>query len=45
MQLEVAKGISKCIDEDKLNSENIIPSVFDKRIVDLVCDIICSFKK
>lgn len=45
MQLEVAKGISNCIDEDKLNSENIIPSVFDKRIVDLVCDIICSFKK
>ena len=45
MQLEVAKGISKCIDEDKLNSQNIIPSVFDKRIVDLVCDIICSFKK
>lgn len=45
MQLEVAKGISKCIDEDKLNSENIIPSVFDKIIVDLVCDIICSFKK
>ncbi|EEH98003.1 hypothetical protein CSBG_01629 [Clostridium sp. 7_2_43FAA] len=45
MQLEVAKGVSKCIDEDKLNSENIIPSVFDKRIVDLVCGIICSFKK
>lgn len=45
MQLEVAKGISKCINEKELNSENIIPSVFDKRIVNLVCDIICSFKK
>lgn len=45
IQLEVARGISKCIEEDELNSENIIPSVFDKRIVDLVCDIVCSFKK
>lgn len=45
MQLEVAKGISNCIKENELNSENIIPSVFDKRIVDLVCDVICSFKE
>ncbi len=45
MQLEVAKGIANCIKENELNSENIIPSVFDKRIVDLVCNIICSFKE
>lgn len=45
MQLEVAKGIANCIKENELNSENIIPSVFDKKIVDLVCDIICSFKE
>ncbi|EOR24924.1 MULTISPECIES: NADP-dependent malic enzyme [Clostridium] len=45
MQLEVAKGIANCIKENELNSENIIPSVFDKRIVDLVCDVICSFKE
>lgn len=45
MQLEVAKAISNCIDEKDLNVNNIIPSVFDKRVVDLVCDIIYSFKK
>ncbi|MCM0648051.1 NADP-dependent malic enzyme [Clostridium swellfunianum] len=45
IQLAVARGISGCIDEAELNCENIIPSVFDKRIVDLVCDIVCSFKK
>jgi malate dehydrogenase (oxaloacetate-decarboxylating) len=45
MQLEVAKGIANCIKENELNSENIIPSVFDKRIVDLVCNVICSFKE
>lgn len=45
MQLEVAKGIANCIKENELNSENIIPSVFDKKTVDLVCDIICSFKE
>ena len=45
MQLEVAKGISNCINENELNANNIIPSVFDKKIVDLVCDVICSFKK
>lgn len=45
IQIAVAKGISNCIDESSLNSENIIPSVFDKQIVDLVCDIVCSFRK
>ncbi|WP_286904671.1 NAD(P)-dependent malic enzyme [Clostridium sp. UBA1652] len=45
IQIAVAKGISNCIDESSLNNENIIPSVFDKQIVDLVCDIVCSFKK
>ena len=45
MQLEVAKGIANCIDEKDLSINNIIPSVFDKRVVDLVCDIIYSFKK
>ncbi|WP_411167576.1 NADP-dependent malic enzyme [Clostridium sp. MB05] len=45
MQLEVAKGISNCINENELNADNIIPSVFDKKIVDLVCEVICSFKK
>ena len=45
MQLAVAKGISNCIDEKDLNINNIIPSVFDKRVVNLVCDIIYSFKK
>lgn len=45
IQLAVAKGISSCIDEKELSCENIIPSVFDKRIVDLVADIVCSFKK
>jgi malate dehydrogenase (oxaloacetate-decarboxylating) len=44
IQLAVAKGISSCIDEKELSCENIIPSVFDKRIVDLVADIVCSFK-
>ncbi len=44
MQLEVAKGIANCIDEKDLSINNIIPSVFDKRVVDLVCDIIYSFK-
>lgn len=45
IQLAVARGISNCIDEAELNSENIIPSVFDKRVVDLVCNIVCSFKR
>jgi malate dehydrogenase (oxaloacetate-decarboxylating) len=45
IQLAVARGISGCIDEKELSCENIIPSVFDKRIVDLVSDIVCSFKK
>jgi malate dehydrogenase (oxaloacetate-decarboxylating) len=45
IQLAVARGISSCIDEKELSRENIIPSVFDKRIVELVSDIVCSFKK
>jgi malate dehydrogenase (oxaloacetate-decarboxylating) len=45
IQLAVARGISSCIDESELSCENIIPSVFDKRVVDLVCNIVCSFKK
>ena len=45
MQLEVAKGIANCIDEKDLNINYIIPSVFDKRVADLVCNIIYSFKK
>jgi malate dehydrogenase (oxaloacetate-decarboxylating) len=45
IQLAVARGISNCISESELSCDNIIPSVFDKRIVDLVCDIVCSFKR
>jgi malate dehydrogenase (oxaloacetate-decarboxylating) len=45
IQLEVAKGIADCIDEADLNSEHIIPSVFDKRVVDLVCDVVNKFRK
>ncbi|MDF2615345.1 MAG: malate dehydrogenase [Clostridia bacterium] len=45
IQLAVARGISSCIDEKELSCENIIPSVFDKKIVELVSDIVCSFKK
>ena len=44
MQLEVAKGIASCISENDLNVNNIIPSVFDKKIANLVCNIIYSFK-
>lgn len=44
MQLEVAKGIASCISENDLNANNIIPSVFDKKIANLVCNIIYSFK-
>lgn len=45
IQLEVARAIAGCIDDADLNPDYIIPSVFDKRVVDLVCDVVYKFRK
>ena len=45
IQLEVARAIAGCIDDADLNPDYIIPSVFDKRAVDLVCDVVYKFRK
>lgn len=45
IQIEVAKGIANYIDEKDLNEENIIPNIFDKKVVKVVSDIVCNFYK
>ena len=45
IQIEVAKGIANYIDEKDLNEENIIPNIFDKKVVEIVSDIVCNFYK
>ncbi|MPQ43822.1 NAD(P)-dependent malic enzyme [Clostridium tarantellae] len=36
MKIEAAKGIANLIPKNELNEENIIPSVFNRRVVDVV---------
>lgn len=45
IQIEVAKGIANYIDEKDLNEENIIPNIFDKKVVEVVSEIVCNFYK
>lgn len=45
IQIEVAKSIAKYIDEKDLNEENIIPNIFDKKVVEIVSNIVCNFYK
>lgn len=45
IQIEVAKGIANYIDEKDLNEENIIPNIFDKKVVEIVSNIVCNFYK
>lgn len=45
IQIEVAKGIANYIYEKDLNEENIIPNIFDKKVVDVVSNIVCNFYK
>lgn len=45
IHLAVAKAIAECIDETDLNATNIVPSVFDPRVVDNVADAVTTTVK
>ena len=45
IHLAVAKAIAECIDEIDLNATNIVPSVFDPRVVDNVADAVTTTVK
>jgi malate dehydrogenase (oxaloacetate-decarboxylating) len=38
MKIAAAKAIASLIPEDELSEENIVPSVFDKRVAQVVAD-------
>ena len=36
MKIAAAKGLASLISDEELNAENVIPSVFDKRVAQVV---------
>ena len=40
MKIKAAYSIANLIDEKQLSENNILPSIFDKRVVEIVCEAV-----